>query len=493
MDALKHAIREDVDLDLVRDLAKICDPNGPFQGTVKQAINQIQCKRRKIEVCDILMENGANYLTVTRTQLSCLKQAVWNNDLSFVQSVSSTHPHLIKPDLLCGIKNIETARLLVELGCDIHGAHELSCKVLGCCYDLEICQYFLDQGADINAVQPKGGCNLPPLFSCHEIKFEKMEWLLQHGADPNITSNCGTLMMTTRSINTVKLLLRYGADLNVQDKDGMTALHYNLKHRSNHTITKWLIEHGADVNLRNNDGHTPLYTYLAKCQVSTRLDTRLYELLVNSGAHLGGRKLSVREIWNKHGYIAIQYFLEHNVDLSLKPLDEQIINGLKNDQVEIMDEILQSITNTNTVNQYVFLTRSQQMAALLIHHNYSIKYHLCHFINYDRIEVVRYLCREIDDKWWSTNLWQVKAPSLEMCELLQPPVNIWHISSDQLKWRLSKGITDEELASRACSVAREILEVRKKRFEWWKVFIQGNGGMFNLPRHIVQRVVLFIV
>jgi len=46
-------------------------------------------------------------------------------------------------------------------------------------------------------------------------------------------------------------------DVNLQDKDGATALHYALG-RSNIALAKWLIERGADIRKKNSYGATPL-------------------------------------------------------------------------------------------------------------------------------------------------------------------------------------------------------------------------------------------
>merc|ERR1719383_215399 len=54
-----------------------------------------------------------------------------------------------------------------------------------------------------------------------------------------------------------KLLLEKGADPNIQNSDGETALYLAARY-SNKGMAKLLIEKGADINVQNSYGETPL-------------------------------------------------------------------------------------------------------------------------------------------------------------------------------------------------------------------------------------------
>ncbi len=61
------------------------------------------------------------------------------------------------------------------------------------------------------------------------------------------------------SKKTMELLYRYGIDMNVQDKTGMTPLHvcamWDLKGPA-----RWLVQHGADIKKKDKFGDTVLHT-----------------------------------------------------------------------------------------------------------------------------------------------------------------------------------------------------------------------------------------
>lgn len=55
------------------------------------------------------------------------------------------------------------------------------------------------------------------------------------------------------SFETLKYLLAQGCDINAQEENGRTALHYALD-LENKALIKFLIENGADINIEDNEG-----------------------------------------------------------------------------------------------------------------------------------------------------------------------------------------------------------------------------------------------
>ena len=94
-----------------------------------------------------------------------------------------------------------------------------------------------------------------------------LQLLLAHGADPSVATTNGTTPLMVVSgigwvegvtyewsgqdtLETVKLLLELGADVNAVDDDGRTALH-GAAHKGRNDVVRALVDHGADLAARD--------------------------------------------------------------------------------------------------------------------------------------------------------------------------------------------------------------------------------------------------
>jgi uncharacterized protein len=115
-------------------------------------------------------------------------------------------------------------------------------------------------GADINAVQPirDGQEVFPAMPLWYAVAFGKNRplatFLLKRKADPN---HCLFAMVYADDLPSAKLLRSYGARLD--DKfDGETPLIYAARHRRA-KLMEWLLREGADANVRDGRGFTALH------------------------------------------------------------------------------------------------------------------------------------------------------------------------------------------------------------------------------------------
>ena len=113
----------------------------------------------------------------------------------------------------------------------------------------------LDAGAD-----PNDGADA--VLAIHNATREVAKLLLDSGADiDKIGYEQGTALMFEvgqRNIDTTRLFIERGADLNIQRKmDGNSALHFAVIKQYPEIVDLLLIG-GADPSLKNNDGRTPL-------------------------------------------------------------------------------------------------------------------------------------------------------------------------------------------------------------------------------------------
>lgn len=117
---------------------------------------------------------------------------------------------------------------------------------------LDIVNWLGRQGVSLNQCTRDG---LPPIvFTIIRSNFKMTHWLLSHGA--KIHKYSLHLAIKIFDIHTIILLLRYGADINIQDTDGNTVLHLAVYYKLADLIP-FLLDHGANRDLKNNRGYTP--------------------------------------------------------------------------------------------------------------------------------------------------------------------------------------------------------------------------------------------
>ncbi len=156
--------------------------------------------------------------------------------------------------------------------------------------NLPMVQFLLDKGADLHYRQPSTGWNAvtyaalhdyPKILTClfekgalmgvnnadrhalmYAVKYEHLECvrvLLQNGANINVRDSKGqtALIRATRQAHTplLTLLLNHSPNLDDRDRRGMTALMYAMSQGSV-DIAARLYEAGADDTLRNAEGRT---------------------------------------------------------------------------------------------------------------------------------------------------------------------------------------------------------------------------------------------
>ena len=110
---------------------------------------------------------------------------------------------------------------------------------------------------DLAAILPKNASD-----EVRQFKLKALELLLSRGADPNLADRPYGRTPIFRAVDTgfgeaVEVLFRNGADLNSQDRDGVTPLYLSLiSPRRQESMALKLLELGADLDLANNAGRS---------------------------------------------------------------------------------------------------------------------------------------------------------------------------------------------------------------------------------------------
>ena len=172
--------------------------------------------------------------------LTMLKKFVWSRDLKSVKKILEAGPYENFDNMLR-----EAFRVAAERG------------------DEKLVKYLLTKGADVNSVNDfQYKPMLISLVRRRKFHVKCARILLQSGANVNITDDKGNTALSAAVENqrhhVTDMLLAWGADVNKSNAVGFTPLMMATK-LHDLDCTKRLIAEGADVNLSDRDGNTALH------------------------------------------------------------------------------------------------------------------------------------------------------------------------------------------------------------------------------------------
>jgi len=132
--------------------------------------------------------------------------------------------------------------------------------------NVEMVQRLIDNGADPDLLSKYSRGTTPLHWAVWNQSEEVARMLLDNGAEVDLATDLGVTPLmymldpkarSIRLLDLVALLLEAGADPDLQDKIGDTALHYAARGGREEAVAL-LIEHGASLDIENNAGQTPL-------------------------------------------------------------------------------------------------------------------------------------------------------------------------------------------------------------------------------------------
>ncbi|MEO6182335.1 MAG: ankyrin repeat domain-containing protein [Verrucomicrobiota bacterium] len=146
------------------------------------------------------------------------------------------------------------AHKLIRAHADVNRKNHVGSQPIHEANSVEMIQLLVEGGADVNAID---GCGEWPLKSAAENNDVKLiKWLLDHGADVDLTSTGETALHTAVSSDareSMEVLLQNGANPNAPDVDGWTPLCGAESCEAIHA----LLEAGADPSLEDQAGMAP--------------------------------------------------------------------------------------------------------------------------------------------------------------------------------------------------------------------------------------------
>lgn len=218
------------DLQTVKLLLNSCaNPNSGFP-------LHFSCEKNHVHVAQTLIENGAD-INLEREGNHPLLIAITNN-------------------------HFEMTKFLIENGADLHVRDKDSETVLHVACDrgnTQILSLLIQSGSELDSKDKYDMTPLSIYLIRQENKPELVKLLLENGASVNFVDNCGHgYLHNCDNSDTIKEILKYGPDPNLQNSINETPLYIKVLHKRLN-CARTLLEFKADPNIAKAGGWTPLH------------------------------------------------------------------------------------------------------------------------------------------------------------------------------------------------------------------------------------------
>lgn len=248
--------------------------------------------KKRTAVAKRLREAGAQHDVLTSTFLGEtqeVEQSIRENPNLVTQEFHQHDPHFDATLMHYAVSGVhpDLVALLIEHGAKVKPYSNLLLRFAIWRRDAEILNLLLEAGMDVSQ-KPllQGDIDDPQLVEMLKSFGARIEIDASENGWPSLVYVC----RGDRGGNakTVKDLLEQGADVNIRNYKGQSALHCAAKAGFIEPV-RILLDHGADVNAQDRDGDTPLHT---ACKSSIKNHQRIQQvvdLLIKNGANLSAR------------------------------------------------------------------------------------------------------------------------------------------------------------------------------------------------------------
>lgn len=311
-------------------------------------------EKNKIEIVKYLLQNGANVNYVNKNFGTALHYASGTADRDVISLLLNsglkvnTPAKNTKTPLMIASEggNFNIVEYLIQQGANINDLDEFNESALTYAVNdgnIKIIRLLVKKGADLNILDEDG---TPLLHKAVLTDSSVVQELIRLGIDPDVKNADGFTALdeaiSDDEVDSVRVLLEGGADLNVIPNDGLGySLLIDAANKGNDEIVSLLIKHGAKVNYISPGGYTALSKAVSKQSVPTiralidgGADVNMknsygHSLLVDAITHYRRPDLSVVKVLVDSGVNI------HSVDKQGKSLGHFLSSSRKN--IEAID------------------------------------------------------------------------------------------------------------------------------------------------------------
>jgi len=198
-----------------------------------------------IDMAAFLLDNGADVNAVNSNNESVLAMAIMDNKINTVKLLidrgAAINPGICKDGTTC------TTNVRIPLH-------------MAALTNVELTNYLLEKGADINAVDTLGDTAL--VNAIIRDKPDIVKVLIDHGMKTDTVNNQMNtplhIAVERGNIENIKQLLEKRVNVNVKNNIGQTPLHI-ASAKGYGDIVALLLQNGSDVTVKDNTKHTPYY------------------------------------------------------------------------------------------------------------------------------------------------------------------------------------------------------------------------------------------
>jgi len=218
-----------------------------------------------LEEVQLLLDAGAD---VNATMNARSRTWVYNQAPAITHAVLTNHSEVVELLIAYGA-DLELAELiLLESGADPnpiskHTNWETPLHYAAEAGAIDAVQALLDGGVEVDVRIDQGRSPMMNIIKEGKSGYGSpvVKVLLDNGADPNLQDNSGSTALHYAAMNgrvdIIQLMIEHGASLDLTNDLGNTALHLSSS-RSKSGAVSVLIEQGASLDLKNDNGETAL-------------------------------------------------------------------------------------------------------------------------------------------------------------------------------------------------------------------------------------------